>query len=127
MFTFLKKYITKADIVLLAALIAFGLAAAYISVRPRGEGACVRITVNGELYGTYPLTDDRTVVIEQNGHHNEVQIHGGTARMLYSDCKNQICVNTGAISGTNQTIVCLPNRVLVEIIGGEEEFDVITK
>ena len=45
--------------------------------------------------------------------------------MDYSNCKNQICVNTGEISDKGETIVCLPNYVIVEIIGtgegGEED------
>ena len=40
--------------------------------------------------------------------------------MKYSDCKNQICVNTGKISRAGEIIVCLPNYVIVEIIGSGE-------
>lgn len=47
--------------------------------------------------------------------------------MSYSDCKNQICVEDGKISRTNQSIVCLPNKVVVEITGGEEEFDAVAQ
>ena len=46
--------------------------------------------------------------------------------MTYSDCRNQICVNDGSISQTNQSIVCLPNRVVIEITGKEEKYDAIS-
>jgi hypothetical protein len=40
--------------------------------------------------------------------------------MDYSDCKNQVCVNTGKISKAGETIVCLPNYVIVEIVSSKE-------
>jgi len=49
--------------------------------------------------------------------------------MTYSTCKNQVCVNTGAISQTRDAIVCLPNKIVVEIVGGSGkggEADVIS-
>ena len=36
--------------------------------------------------------------------------------MASSDCANQVCVNTGAIYLAGDSIVCLPNRVMVEIL-----------
>ena len=57
---------------------------------------------------------------------NALQLRLVYSQMAYSDCKNQICVNDGQINKTNQSIVCLPNKVLVEIIGGEEEFDAVS-
>ena len=36
--------------------------------------------------------------------------------MTSSSCKNQVCVNTAPISHTKDTIVCLPNKVVIEIV-----------
>ena len=49
--------------------------------------------------------------------------------MTFSDCRNQICVESGAISQTKDTIVCLPNKVVIEITGGSGDgsgVDIIT-
>ena len=43
-------------------------------------------------------------------------ISDGKADMESADCPNQICVHHGAISHTGETIVCLPNRVVIEVI-----------
>ena len=43
-------------------------------------------------------------------------ISGGKADMESADCPNQICVHHSAISHTGETIVCLPNRVVIEVI-----------
>ena len=121
------KRITGADIALLFLLLALGAGTYLWGIRTAVGGSTVRIRVDGELFGTYPLSVDRTVVIEQNGHRNEVLIENGTVRMQYSDCANQICVHEGAVSTTNRSIICLPNRVVVEITGSEEDFDVIAQ
>ena len=81
----------------------------------------VRIISNGEEFGIYPLDQDKKIDITRDGHHNIVIIQDGAVHMDYSNCKNQICVHTGEISDKSETIVCLPNYVIVEIIGNGEE------
>ncbi|MDR2903705.1 MAG: NusG domain II-containing protein, partial [Clostridiales bacterium] len=50
---------------------------------------------------------------------NTVEIRDGAARMAKADCPDGLCLKQGQIRHTNETVVCLPNRVTVEIIGGE--------
>lgn len=121
------KFIKKADIVLFVVLVAAGLALSWLSVRDAGAGQKVVVTANGQLYGTYDLFQDQEIIVEQNDHINKITIKDGQVQMSYSDCKNQICVEDGKISRTNQSIVCLPNKVVVEITGGEEEFDAVAQ
>lgn len=47
-------------------------------------------------------------------------------RVAHSDCPAHICMHTGWIIKTGQTIICLPNKMLLEITGaGEEEYNAI--
>ncbi len=46
---------------------------------------------------------------------NTVIIKDGIVYMRDSNCKNQICVNSGKISKKDEKIICLPNKVIVEI------------
>ena len=85
------------------------------------------ISVGGREYASYSLLEDRVSTIDQNGHINKITIKGGHISMTFSDCANQNCVRQGEISDPSQSIVCLPNKVVVEIQGGSEEFDAITK
>lgn len=63
-----------------------------------------------------PLTAEKTVVIEdENGNRNVVQVEGGKARIVEANCRDQICVNTRSAQANGQSIICLPNRVAVEI------------
>lgn len=97
------------------------------------SGQKVQIMCRGELIGLYPLDRDEDIEILRDGHRNLVSIRDRKVRMEESDCKNQICVNTGTISRTGELIVCLPNQVIVEIIqsaqGGDEheEIDAVVK
>ncbi len=58
---------------------------------------------------------------------NVIAIKDGCVYMKEADCKNKICVNTGKINSPGQSIVCLPNRIIVEITGKEEGFDAVAK
>ncbi|MCI6013339.1 MAG: NusG domain II-containing protein [Firmicutes bacterium] len=120
--------IKKADILLFFIILAFGLAVSWWSLTENSAGEKAVVTVDGRLYGTYPLSEDQTVeIIQENGHHNDITIKDGQVSMTFSDCRNQICVASGAISQTKDTIVCLPNKVVVEIIGEKPgDVDIIT-
>ena len=46
---------------------------------------------------------------------NTVIIKDGIVYISNATCKNQVCVNTGKISKKGESIICLPNKVIVEI------------
>lgn len=119
--------IRKADIILAIILIILGLIVSYTFASDNDTGSTVYITVDGEHYAYYPLSEDREVEISQSNHTNKITIKGGMVSMAFSDCANQDCVQHYAISKTAETIVCLPNKVIVEIKGGESGFDAVAK
>ena len=123
------KILRKGDFLLFFLFLASAaLIAAAPLLRPSAEGRQVRITCLGQEYGTYPLEEDAEIRVEQEGHTNIVSIQNNSVYMKYADCHNQVCVDTGVIHRAGETIVCLPNRVVVEILGagkGGEEDDAI--
>ena len=47
--------------------------------------------------------------------------------MIEADCPDKLCVHQKAIERTNETIVCLPHKVVVEIQDAKEaDFDSMT-
>lgn len=40
-----------------------------------------------------------------------------------SDCPTQDCVHTGIITRGGQSIVCLPARIIIQLVGGTESAD----
>lgn len=84
----------------------------------------VKVTVDGELYGTYSLDKEQEIEINDT---NYLIIKDGQADMIEANCPDQICVDHISISKNKETIVCLPNKVIVEIVGGEDvEIDAVT-
>ena len=146
----MKQFIRKADIILFIVLVVIGIAASAIlsmSHADAGAGAKVVIESGGSLYARYPLSEDRVVVVPapkqssvdapaadpdspasgQYDYYNVVEIRDGTVSVTEASCKNQVCVKHSAISKTGESIVCLPNRLVVSIEGnGGDGYDTVT-
>ena len=56
-----------------------------------------------------------------------IEAEAGRIRFVESDCPNQICVYTGWIDRANQIAACIPNRVLIKLVGGYDEVDVVVQ
>ena len=88
------------------------------------RGAAVEVTVDGTVYATLPLDTPATLTIPgENGVTNTLVIADGRASVTHADCPDRVCVRTGAISRTGQSIVCLPGRVVVTVVGGSPALD----
>lgn len=91
-----------------------------------GKGGKLRISVDNQEYGVFDLREDLVISI---GDTNECQIKDGSVSMLYGKCPDQVCVHSAAISKNGQTIICMPNRVVLEIIDSDtdDQIDTIVK
>lgn len=93
------------------------------------DGDCVVITVDGEFYGSYDLNQDAEIPIEVGDSvTNVVCISNGYAYMKESKCPDHLCEKQGRIHKEGQSIVCLPNRVVVTIESDEDvTYDVVAQ
>lgn len=92
-------------------------------------GERVVITVDGEDYAGYDFADikgTKTVEINTKFGSNTVKIDSNSVRVVEADCPDKLDVKAGKISKTNQMIVCLPNRIMIEIKGGKQTVDRVT-
>lgn len=125
----MKQYIRKADIILLIALVIIGFAStAYIGMS-KSAGDKVVIEARGEVFGTYSLNKDAEIEVpSMDSIHSDVHvsISSGLASVTESGCANQVCVRHSAISETGESIICLPNKVVVRIEGEGGGYDAIT-
>lgn len=112
----------KNDWILVSVIIGIALIISLFFIVTKKEGGRVVIKVDGEIYGTYSLYRDTTIEIrtENSSDFNELVIKNGTANMVYASCPDQLCVHQKEIKNQRESIVCLPNRVIVEVTGGKE-------
>jgi len=107
---------------LIAALLAFAAAFYFILDLPPGPGGAAVIKIDGEVYAKADLNQDQNVEIYNGDGElvNIVRIKDGKAAIVYASCPDKRCMRQ-----TGPFIVCLPNRVTVEIEKNKNDFDII--
>jgi hypothetical protein len=88
----------------------------YISIQVDGKEV-KRIKFDSSLVG-------KTIPIKTEYGYNLLEIGEDKVRVIEADCPEQLCVKQGYISRVGEAIVCLPNRLVVEIKGGEKEMEI---
>ncbi len=118
----------KGDLLIIAFVLILALAVFVLSLPKNYNTNRVEIYLDGVLMHTYSLDKDtqKTIEIEDN-YLNTIQINGDEVAVIASTCSDNICENTGYISKSGEVIVCLPNRLLIQIVGTdtESEFDAV--
>ena len=119
----------KGDSIILFCILAgilLSLAAFWIPRRDAQDRQAV-IIVDGNEYARYKLSPNFSEIIEINTQfgYNKLEIDCGKIRMLDASCEDKIDVKMGTIEKVNETIICLPNRVLVTI-KGQSEVDMVS-
>ena len=107
-------------VVIFAAIFAGCLA---LWLLPRGGGETVLVYQDGKLLRTLDLRQDTVFTVEGPAGENTVTVTGGEVFVSQADCPDQVCVRQGFISDGTVPIVCLPNQLVIEIVGGGEVFD----
>ena len=81
------------------------------------DGEKVSVRVDGKEIARYELSEDREVVIDgYNGGVNTLIIKDKKAYIKDADCPDKLCEHQGKIHLVGQSLVCLPHRVVVEIV-----------
>ena len=78
-------------------------------------GDTVTVTVDGQVFGTYSLNEDRRVEIRNGDGYNLLVIENGRARIEVASCPDGICSAHRPIEREGESIICLPNKVVVEV------------
>ena len=82
------------------------------------DGALVQEIELGKVGASFTFT-----VTGASGLTNTILVEQGRIRVEEADCPDQVCVRQGFISDGTVPIVCLPNQLVIEIVGGGEVFD----
>ena len=94
-----------------------------------GATQYLRITAPNQSFDLIPLDADKEITVAQeDGSLNVVQVFRDGFRMKESTCKNQDCLHQGEVTTQNvgtralaNQIICLPNKVVLELVNAEEQ------
>lgn len=120
----------KWDVIIIVALI-------IISFIPEGvmlitninkhDSLYVEVYSQGKLFKKLPLKKDSekvTFTVKNEIGENVVEINNGQVKVIDADCYDKICVKAHAISKPGESLICLPHKVVVRVIGeGKQETD----
>ena len=110
------KLIKKNDIKLIGILLAGFLVIFCFLQFGKRAGEAVVVSVDSVEVANFSLSEDITYEIEgYEGGHNTLVIKDGKAHLEDSSCPDHLCEHMGEIDKVGQSIICLPNRVVVEI------------
>lgn len=112
------------DIIFIIALLlisAIGLVYLFVF---RDSGDTVKVTVDAKPYGIYSLSEDiiEEIISGDNGEErNLLVIKDGKAYVESASCPDGICSAHRPIFRNGESIVCLPNKVVITVITADTQ------
>ena len=108
----------KMDLILILSVLILALGGfVFYGILGKKDAGNVVIEVDGAVYGEYKLYENQEIFINDT---NILIIENGETSMYEANCPDQICVEHVSISKNGETIVCLPNKVVVTVTEGQD-------
>ncbi len=89
-----------------------------------GDALTATVTRDGETLGVYALqtlSDELILTPEELGYPLTIRLTKDGAEVTESSCPTQDCLHTGKITRSGESIICLPNRLVIQLSGGSGE------
>ena len=113
----------KKDMILIVAVLAISLISLAAIKMTQKDGKEVIVTVDGkEVYKTSIKKDQIYQIPEENGT-NVMQIKDGKVTMIEATCPDHYCIKQKAVDEHGGSIICLPNKVVIEGENTAEDSD----
>ena len=118
------KIFKKMDIIIIVVLIISSFIPHFIysSIGSKNnKDLYATIKVDGEIHNTInlPTTSEEKFTIQTENGTNTILVNNNEVNIVYADCKDELCVKQGSISKIGKTLICLPNKLIIEIKGDE--------
>lgn len=118
-----KLRFTKWDMLSIGAIVALAAAVFFLLVPGKTPAAYVEIYQDGALVQRMALNEDATFRLEGE-YTNVITVRDGKVAVTESSCPGGDCKNCGWL-GASGSIVCLPNRVEVRLVGLATDVDIV--
>ena len=125
-----KKIFKKWDVIIIVLLLVGSFTPEIIlgtKLKKNYNITYAEITIGGKLYKRVALTghkEEETIEVDTKWGNNIVLVKDEQIAMIDTDCSDKLCLEQGYISKPGESIVCLPHRVMIQVIG-ENDDDII--
>ncbi|OIO70065.1 MAG: hypothetical protein CO186_02415 [Zetaproteobacteria bacterium CG_4_9_14_3_um_filter_49_83] len=95
-----------------------------------GHTPMVFVYHDDELLAKYPLNPDQPIhyIAKGSEGESEIVIDKEGVRVVHSSCTSKHCVRSGVHHHVGDVIACIPNHILVTILGaGHDSFDAVVE
>lgn len=98
------------------------------------SGDTLIVTKDNDTVGSYSLSEDGVYSVKDEDKTLLLfEIRNGSVNVLSASCPDKLCIHQKSISKNDELIVCLPNRIVLEINSyqksdnGTDTIDAVTK
>lgn len=107
-----KKHI--ADVFLVIGLLVLTvIISIFIYKKQSTDNLLVEVSIDGKLKDTYYINLDTEVLLPTG---NKLVIKDEKVFIEEANCPDKLCIRRGFISRENESIICLPNKLVVRIV-----------
>jgi hypothetical protein len=123
----MKYRISTADKFLITVIAVVSLAAPVVMNYSSANARTAQVSERGSVIKEIDLATDAVTTLKLRQGFIVLQVLQGKIRVRTSSCPEKVCVGMGWISKTGQSIVCVPNKVLIEVRGlANANYDALT-
>ncbi len=121
-----RKSFSKKDLIIIMAVLLVS-AVMYVMLNSSENGKTATVTVEGKTVHTINLDseEEHIVIIEDSDYPLEVHYDSTGIWIENATCPDKLCENSGKITKSGESIICIPGRTTV-VFDAESEFDAIT-
>ena len=111
-----KGILKKGDFIVFGMVILISVVCFFVFTFSGTSGKKIKVTVNNTPFASYPLEHDGKYQIKTEFGTNTLVIENGSAHFSDSDCRDKTCEKMGKIGKEGQSIICLPHKIVVEVV-----------
>lgn len=117
-----KFHMIKPFEAVIIGLVLLGGIAAAVMINRSGGGPRTAVIRCGDV--KHELALDRDGVFHFDDINAEFEVKNGKIRLINASCPDKICEKTGYIGSSGQSIICVPQKITVTVVGSGESVDV---
>ena len=117
-----KFHLIKPLEAVIIGIILLGSIAAIVVMDLSGSSSRTAVIRCGDV--RHELALDKDGLFRFDGIDAEFEVKNGKIRLINASCPDKICEKTGYIGSSGQSLICVPNKITVSVVGSGESVDV---